>query len=156
MVDSETGEFNRWARSRDAEAFQALVSHHAPMVYATCRRVLGDPVEAEDVAQETFEALVKAGREPGRRLGPWLHRVATNLALKRIRSSQRRARRERTYTERLNPMAEHSWDDLYEHVDVAVKELPALQRDAVVAHFLQGRRRYRNAFDRVSTPLRIP
>jgi hypothetical protein len=36
-------------------------------------------------------------------------------------------------------MAEHLWDDLYEHVDVAVKELPALQRDAVVAHFLQGR-----------------
>ena len=70
MSDSETAEFNRWARSRDAEAFEALVSRHAPMVFATCRRVLGDSGEAEDAAQETFEALVKAGRGPDGARGP--------------------------------------------------------------------------------------
>jgi RNA polymerase sigma-70 factor (ECF subfamily) len=109
------------------------------MVYATCQRVLGNASEAEDAAQETFEALVKAGREPVRRLGPWLHRVATNLALKRVRSGQRRVRWEQAYTERIPESTDHSWDDLYEYVDEAVNELSALQREAVVAHYLQGR-----------------
>ncbi len=53
-------------------------------------RLVGE-VEAEDVAQETFvKALhAKGGIRDARALRPWLYRVATNLALDRLRSPAR-------------------------------------------------------------------
>ena len=32
----------RWARSRDSEAFRELVNRYADMVYSTSRRILGN------------------------------------------------------------------------------------------------------------------
>jgi DNA-directed RNA polymerase specialized sigma24 family protein len=42
-----------------AEAFQTIVSRHAGMVYATCRRILRNATDAEDMAQECFETLAQ-------------------------------------------------------------------------------------------------
>jgi RNA polymerase sigma factor (sigma-70 family) len=59
-------------------------------------RLVGDPVEAEDLALETFIRLYqrRAGHENEFNLGGWLHRVATNLGLDSIRSWKRRERYE--------------------------------------------------------------
>ncbi|MFC1734467.1 sigma factor, partial [Candidatus Hydrogenedentota bacterium] len=51
-------------------------TRHSAMVYGTCRRVLGDSVESEDVAQECFIALTEERRieeRAGASLGGWLH-----------------------------------------------------------------------------------
>ena len=72
----------RFAADRDSAAFEALVSRHGPMVFATCRRMLSDPHDADDAFQATFLVLArKAGsiRDPDR-LGPWLHGVARRVA----------------------------------------------------------------------------
>ncbi len=127
----------RWEAEGDAEAFREIVARYAGMVYGTCRRVLGNASEAEDVAQECFEALTQVGTKPGRRLGPWLHRVATNRSLKRLRGERRRKDREHRFVQGLEVQREIAWDDMYEYVDEAIAELPDALRVPVVAHFLE-------------------
>ena len=128
----------KWVERSDASAFKELADRHAPMVFSVCRRMLGSSPEAEDVAQECFEALLRKGGEPGRYLGAWLHRVAVNLAVKRLRSETRRRERETRYAPVLGS-AEASWDDIFEHIDTAVAELPDKLRLPVVLHFYESR-----------------
>jgi len=76
------------AAAGDEAAFAALVGAHLGRVLAVGWRMLGDDVEAEDVAQETFTRLWKnADRfDPGKaQLSTWLYRVASNLCIDRLR-----------------------------------------------------------------------
>ncbi len=138
MSHADKTALSQWTAHRDAIAFRDIVARHSPMVYATCRRVLNDATEAEDVTQECFEALATARNEPSEYLGPWLHRVATNLAFKRIRSDKRRRLRELTFAERQPGHTEIAWDDVYAYVDEALLDLPEKFRVPIIAHFLQG------------------
>jgi RNA polymerase sigma-70 factor (ECF subfamily) len=76
--------------------FEALFMEHWPRIYRLLRRLVGDPAEAEDLALETFIRLYQHHPSPdhGFNLGGWLHRVATNLGLRSIRSFKRRERYE--------------------------------------------------------------
>src|ERR1035437_9697814 len=47
----------RLAQQGDASAFEEIYRLHARRVYSLCLRMLGDPVEAEDLAQEAFLQL---------------------------------------------------------------------------------------------------
>lgn len=127
-----------WTARRDAQAFRALVLQYGPMVFGTCRRILGNGTEAEDVTQECFEVLAQARRRPAEHLGAWLHRVATNRALDRIRSERRRKQREARFATEQPSQAEPAWDDIYDRLDEAVAELPEELRVPVVAHYLLG------------------
>jgi RNA polymerase sigma-70 factor (ECF subfamily) len=70
------------------EAVRELVRRCLPVVHAVARRLLNDPVEAEDVAQETF---VKVWRSIGRfdpvrgRLEAWAGKIAANACYDRLR-----------------------------------------------------------------------
>lgn len=76
----------------DDREFAELVRQHAPRVRALCAATLGDADEAEDAAQETF---LKAHRALARFAGgssiaTWLHRIAVNECLDRLRAAGRR------------------------------------------------------------------
>ena len=60
MGSPDTVLLQRWVAGRDPEAFAELVARHAGMVYGTCRRILGNAADAEDVAQDCFVKLALA------------------------------------------------------------------------------------------------
>jgi RNA polymerase sigma-70 factor (ECF subfamily) len=74
-------------RAGDRKAFAALVDAYSPAIYRLALRMLQDPQEAEDVLQETFLNAFRAldGFEGRSSLGTWLHRIAANQALMRLR-----------------------------------------------------------------------
>ena len=68
-------------------------------------------------------------------LGAWLHRVAVNLAIKRLRGQTRQREREKRYVAE-QQSKEVSWDDISAHIDAAVALLPDKLRLPVVLHLL--------------------
>jgi len=79
-------------RTGDEAAFERLVAHHAAPLLAVTRRLLGDEHEAQDALQDAFISAFKAlpRFEGGSRLSTWLHRIAVNAALMRLRTRRRR------------------------------------------------------------------
>lgn len=95
---SDAALIERFARTREQDAFAALVHRHGPRVLAACRRILRDQHEAEDVFQATFLVLArKASADIAWRdsVGGWLCAVALRLA-RNVRSGQARKRRRET------------------------------------------------------------
>ena len=79
------------ASAGDTRAFEALYRAHVDRVYGLCLRMTGNVGEAEDCAQEAFiQAWKKLGRFRGdSAFGTWMHRIAVNAVLGRIRKSKR-------------------------------------------------------------------
>ncbi len=94
MTTQDSMLLQAWQARRDADAFRELVRRHGDMVYATCRRILRNEADAEDVAQECFVQLARSARDVKASLVGWLHRVATHRSLDLMRREARRRRRE--------------------------------------------------------------
>ena len=79
-------------RTGDPDAYESLVRQHAPALLATCRRILHNEDDARDALQDAFFAAHRSvGRFEGRaRLGTWLHRIAVNACLMKLRSRRSR------------------------------------------------------------------
>jgi RNA polymerase sigma-70 factor (ECF subfamily) len=103
------GELVASCRTGDALAFAQLVRLHEGMVVSLSARLLGDPEEARDVAQEVFLQVYKRlGAFEGRSsLKTWIYRIAVNQCHNRRRFWHRRRRdRELPIDERvLAPLA---------------------------------------------------
>lgn len=71
-------------------AFDVLVQRHKVRLYNYLLRLLRDPTEAEEIAQETFvRAYVHAGKyRTVARFSTWLYTIATNLVRNRIRKQR--------------------------------------------------------------------
>jgi RNA polymerase sigma factor (sigma-70 family) len=78
-----------------ATGFDRLFAEEYTRVVAIARRVVGDPVAAEDVAQDVFLALHRRfGDDPGAAAPGWLHAAAAHAALNTVRGDRRRSARE--------------------------------------------------------------
>jgi RNA polymerase sigma-70 factor, ECF subfamily len=77
----------RLAQSGDAAAFETIYDLHSRRVYALCLRMLGDPVEAEDLAQEAFLQLFRKIQtfRGESAFSSWLHRLTANVVLMSFR-----------------------------------------------------------------------
>jgi RNA polymerase sigma-70 factor (ECF subfamily) len=76
------------ARRGEPEAWEALTRLHQQPVFRLAYLLLGDPDDAQDIAQETFLRAYYALKrfDPDRPLRPWLLSIASNLASNRRRS----------------------------------------------------------------------
>ncbi len=129
---------DRWGKSQDAEAFKVLASKHAGMVYGTCRRILGDATEAEDIAQECFLHLARAKSAIGPYLSAWLYRVAVNKSLNQLRAKHRRQQHEKAFLAKQDETGKDvSWNDVFQIIDEAIARLPERERVPLIAHFFE-------------------
>ena len=76
----------------DREAFGILVARHGRRVHDLARRMLRDPSEAEDVAQQAFLNAYRALSrfDPRRPFRHWLLRITSNLCRNRLSERRRR------------------------------------------------------------------
>jgi RNA polymerase sigma-70 factor (ECF subfamily) len=70
-----------------AEAFGPVVEANQAAVFNLCLRMLGDPEQAEDAAQETFLRAFRRlqGYDPGRPIRTWLLSIAAHHCVDRLR-----------------------------------------------------------------------
>ena len=130
---------NQWNAHYNARQFQAQVQQHAGMLFATCRRMLRNTADAEDVTQECLEIFARSGMYTQGFAGPWLHGVAVNRCLQKLRSERRLRNHELQFAATLPAWVETKCDDLTPQVDAIVAELHDDLRIPLVAHFFEGK-----------------
>ncbi len=130
----------RQAQRSDARAFEALYRLHVDKVYGLCLRMTGNVSEAEDCAQEAFiQAWNKLDKFRGdSAFSTWLHRIAVNSVLGRIRKSKREQDRieavAQTAPAPLSTPDTGELRDLFE----AINRLPEGARHVFVLHAVYG------------------
>jgi RNA polymerase sigma-70 factor (ECF subfamily) len=80
----------RWmerVKHGDTEALQQLIEAHQYRVIGTVAKMLGDDIEAEDVAQQVFIRVWKSAPryEPTAKFTTWLFKITRNLVLNELR-----------------------------------------------------------------------
>lgn len=131
------------ARRGDANAFRELVERHQSRAVALARRILRDPHEAEEAAQDAFLkawAALPGFREESR-FGTWLHRIVYRRALDRLDSLKARRRHESAAPEWRDDGAPTSGPGAaaIERVRRHVDALPPAQRAAVTLFYFEDR-----------------
>lgn len=129
-------------RERDSVAFRILVDRHLRVLHRIAYRMIGDPSEAEDIAQE---ALLRLWRDAARwqvgsaGTGAWLNRVVVNLCLDRLR--RRRFASDEAVPERADetPLAPEELDAgrMRSATVAAIGALPDRQRAAIVLTYYE-------------------
>lgn len=145
----------------DRAAFEAFYDEMIPQVFGLVRRVLRDPAQSEEVAQdimvEAWRTATRFDRSKGTARS-WLLTMAHRRAVDRVRSEQAaRDREERVgRQDRQRPFdgvsaeVEHRFET--EQVRVALDELTAVQREAIELAYYGGNT-YREVAALLDTPL---
>jgi RNA polymerase sigma-70 factor (ECF subfamily) len=124
----------RGAQAGSASDLEALFRAHWSRAHRAAYLVVGDAAAAEDIAQESFLAAVRALDRFDRRrpFGPWLHRIVVNRAIDWARA--RRLRAEAALGDSLAaPDAPPRAD---ESLDAAIRRLSPEHRAVIVLRYL--------------------
>ena len=158
---AEANELLRAVGRGDDAAFERLYDLVAPRVYGLARRVLRDPAQAEEVAQEVLvEVWRTASRfDPARGSATaWVFTIAHRRAVDRVRSEQagaERARRvaagqgETPYDEVVDQATAHLEQ---QQVRRCIQTLTGLQREAITLAYYGGHS-YREVSELLGTAL---
>ena len=128
------------AKRSDAGAFERLYRMHIDKVYGLCLRMTGNVAEAEDCAQEAFiQAWTKLDKFRGdSAFSTWLHRIAVNAVLGRIRKSKREQDRIKVaFEQSSSPVSVTDHGELRD-LSEAVDRLPQGARHVFVLHAVYG------------------
>ncbi|HSJ79374.1 MAG TPA: sigma-70 family RNA polymerase sigma factor [Erythrobacter sp.] len=137
--------------ARDTGALRDVIALHAAMLNRIAYRMTGDEHEAEDIVQEALlrlwdQAPTIAARHPvgsqaaGKlRLGGWLNRVATNLAIDRLRRARRLSNGAVPDSEDETPLADAliETDQRDRSARELIAALPERQRAAIVLTYFE-------------------
>ena len=132
------------AAQGDREAFCELVRRHQSAIFNIAFRMLGNPMDAEDAAQEAFIRAYQAFDtfDASRPLLPWLKRITTNLCLNRIKQARPTSSLEDEHTPPEEPRAGPETQTLDHERAVqirrAILSLPARYRAIIELRHFQG------------------
>ena len=75
----------------ERDAYALLVERYNGSLFRYLVRMIGQPADAEDLTQEAFlrAYLSLASYDPSYRFSTWLFRIATNLAINRIKAASK-------------------------------------------------------------------
>jgi RNA polymerase sigma-70 factor (ECF subfamily) len=150
-------------RDGDIDAFESLVVKHQHSVIGTVARMMGNPSDSEDIAQQVFIRVWKSAvrYEPSAKFTTWLMTITRNLV---FNESRRRSRArvvplhddadDGPTVQYADPEAGSPADDLLDAelrdaVDTAIAELPEKHRLAIIL------RRYENmAYEEIAKVLK--
>ena len=131
----------RRAINGDEGALRALWAQHAPRIDALVRRLVGDPDQAADVAQEVWIQIFRAlpGYRGDSQFSTWAHRIAVNRTLNALRALRRVSKIEVDIEEDTSTV-EHDGDRsmLAQTIDDAVRTLSPGARTVFVLHDVEG------------------
>lgn len=126
----------------DTDAYRVLVERESRSVIGLCTSILGNPDDAQDVAQEAFVQAYRslAGYRGDGTFGAWIGRIATRMAISRATASHRQ--RTEPVVEEMHAPDEHSNPERQmvslehsEDLRRAISALPADQREVVELRF---------------------
>lgn len=137
----------RRVAEEDEQAFRELVERHQHAVIGTVAKMLGDAVEAEDIAQRVFLRIWKHAKRwrPEAKFTTYLFTITRNLV---YNESRRRSRRKEVSADersdeagiepaadaRSEPDAEALKSEMHDEIDQAIQCLPEAQRTAVILY----------------------
>jgi RNA polymerase sigma-70 factor, ECF subfamily len=138
-------EFQRGER----DAYEAIHERYEARVRSVCRRMLSDPDDAQEAAQEAFLRVYQGlPRFNGRyRLGAWIVRITTNVCLDQLRARSRRPADPvpRELLDLESPLAEDTDPQILflrhaegRRVRKVLDSLPPLHRAAIVLRDFEG------------------
>ncbi len=131
----------RRAINGDERALRAIWTQHAPRIDALVRRLVGDPDQSADVAQEVWIQIFRAlpGYRGDSQFSTWAHRIAVNRTLNALRSLRRVSKIE-VDIEEDSFSVEHEGDRsmLAQTIDEAVQKLSPGARHVFVLHDVEG------------------
>jgi RNA polymerase sigma factor (sigma-70 family) len=130
----------RFLTSHDEDAFAALVRRHGPLVYGTCRRILGNPSDTDDAFQAVFFVLARRAQtlKLDRSIGPWLHGVAVRVAKKLRGQLVQRRLRDMVAARSERVEAAEPQHDFWAVIDEELTRLPPPLREVLVLCDLGG------------------
>src|SRR5205085_2589518 len=133
------------AATGDVSAFEQVMLRTERSVMVTARRMLGNPADAEEAAQEVFLRVYKYFHRFDRTkpFEPWLYRLTINvcndIASRRPRASEEIPCDEHEpVADSRDPLDALHVDEQRRLVQSALSSLPEKQRAAVVLRDLQG------------------
>ncbi|MEO1580197.1 MAG: sigma-70 family RNA polymerase sigma factor [Pseudomonadota bacterium] len=126
------------AAAGDRKAYEVLYHRHCGQIYALCLRMTANSAEAEDATQDAFiQAWRKLEAFRGdSAFSSWLHRIAVNVVLTRMRKSKRESEKLKLVTNEDEGVTtdQHDMPDL----ERAIAELPERARQVFVLAGVYG------------------
>ena len=137
----------RLVPQKNAGAFELVYRTHGTLVYRLCLRMLRNPIEAEDAAQDVFvHVLRKMHTFRGESaFSSWLYRVTINFMIMRLRKQKQNWPSVAQSEDRGGHCsdiygADHGLRGILWHIDLetAVKLLPEGYKAAFILHDVEG------------------
>jgi RNA polymerase sigma-70 factor, ECF subfamily len=132
-------------RRGNSDAFGTLVVRYEKRLHRLLRRLVHDQEQARDLAQETFLKVYQHldQFDASRRFGPWLFRVAVNLAVDWLRKRKpvlrlnHRVRGDEHPVEIIDPDPRPRLD-LEQEIQRVLQEIPMAYRTVLILRDLEG------------------
>jgi len=145
LSDEELVEICNQELPESTRAYRVLIRRYEGLIYNTCLKLLNNPEDAEEVAQDTFIQLFnKLHQFEGRStFKTWLYRIVHNYCKNRISKQIRHRQRKVAIEEHADHFLPDSYDkregnERSEMVNKAMEKLKPRDKEILVLKFMSG------------------